>query len=184
VGRGVGDRVGEGEEVRRGQDMGPGHQEMGCAGVVGDRWRMGQGLVVHGDIVVVREVVHHIAGVPEGRRGVVGRQPVGLGVVVHIVRHLRLVGGGDVIAWHRGHIAAWKPKHSFQGPGVRSGISRCRRMVGRLWSMVGRSWLMVGWGWHMVGWGWLMVGWGWLVVGCVYSEYFFKGASMGRLGIT
>jgi len=43
--------------------MSAGHQDMGRPGVVGHgRW-VGQALVVDGLVVVIREVVHHIARV-------------------------------------------------------------------------------------------------------------------------
>ena len=69
------------QEIGFRQDMGPGHQLMSGTGVVG-HWRgVGQGLGMHWDIVVIREVVHNITRSVEERGRRKGSTVVRDGVV-------------------------------------------------------------------------------------------------------
>ena len=85
--------VGEGAHIgvgRRGVDGGKGvgtrYEDVSCTWVVGyGRWA-GQTLWVDGLIVLVGQVVHDVAWVGQG-----------LVVLVHVLGHLGLVGGGVVV---------------------------------------------------------------------------------------
>ena len=138
----------EGEEVCGGEDVSSGHQKVSCSWVMSHRWWVFQGLMVHGFIVVVREVVHNIARVTWVGVGVVvemglvveGRKTMRFCVRLHIVRHLRLVRGGDVVMRHRCHVMRFETKDGLKGLGFWRSICRFRWMIGRGRFMVGWLW--------------------------------------------
>ena len=142
MGRQAGERTGEGEEVCGGEDVSSGHQKVSCSWVMSHRWWVFQGLMVHGFIVVVREVVHNIARVTWVGVGLMveGRKTMRFCVRLHIVRHLRLVRGGDVVMRHRCHVMRFETKDGLKGLGFWSSICRFRWMIGRGRFMVGWLW--------------------------------------------
>ena len=166
-----GERAWQGQEVSSGKDVSSRHQEVSCSWVVGHwRWVL-QGLMVHRNIVVVWEVVHYIARVTWVRMGFVVEQgqPVRLRVVlVNIVRHLRLVRGGNVVVRNWGHIVRFQAKNSLKGLGLGCSIGRLRWVVCWLRRVVGRGRLVVGWLWMGV-------------VSCVHSKDLFQGGPVSRL---
>ena len=165
----------EGQEVRGRKDVSSRHQKVGCSWVVCHwRWVL-QSLMVHGYIVVVWEVVHYIARVTWMRMGIVveRRQSVRLGVMVHVVWHLRLVGGGNVVVRHRSHVVGCmrlKTENSLERLGLGCSIGRLRWLICWLRRVVGRGRLMVGWFWMGM-------------VRCVHSEDFFQGGPVSRLSV-
>ena len=144
MGRQAGEGTGEGEEVCGGEDVSSRHQKVSCSWVMSHRWWVFQGLMVHGFIVVVREVVHNIARVTWVGVGIVvemgvvveGRKTMRFCVRLHIVRHLRLVRGGDVVMRHRCHVMRFETKDGLKGLGFWRSICRFRWMIGRGWFMV------------------------------------------------
>lgn len=168
-----GERGWEWEEVCGRKDMSSRHQKMSRSWVVGHwRWVL-QCLMVHRNIVVVWEVVHYIARVTWVWMGIVveRRKPVGLGVMVHVVRHLRLVRGGNVIVRHWSHILGCmrlEAENSLKRFGLGCSIGRLRWVICWFRGVVSRSRLLVGWFWMGM-------------VGCVHSKDFFQGGSMSRL---
>jgi len=99
------------------------------------------------------------------------RKPVGLGVMVHVVRHLRLVRGGNVVVRHWSHILGCmrlEAENSLKRFGLGCSIGRLRWVICWFRWVVSRSRLLVGWFWMGM-------------VGCVHSKDFFQGGSMSRL---
>ena len=163
----------KGQEVCGRKDVSSRHQKMSSSWVVCHwRWVL-QSLMVHRNIVVVWEVVHYIARVTWVWMRIVvkRRKPVRLGVMVHVVRHLRLVGGWNVVVRHRSHIVGCmrlEAENCLKRLGMRCSIGRLWWVVGRLRGVVGRGRLMVGWFWMGM-------------VGCVHPKDFFQGGPMSRL---
>merc|ERR550532_1349869 len=163
----------EGKEVRGRKDMSSRHQKMSRSWVGGHwRWVL-QCLMVHRNIVVVWEVVHYIARVTWVWVGIVVEKgkPVRLGVMVHVVWHLRLVRGGNFVVRHRSHIVGCvrlEAKNSLKRLGLGRSIGRLRWMICWLRGVVSRGRLMVDW-------------LGMWMVRCVHSKDFFQGGPMSRL---
>merc|ERR550532_1674398 len=163
----------EGKEVCGRKDMSSRHQKMSRSWVVGHwRWVL-QCLMVHRNIVVVWEVVHYIARITWVWVGIVVEKGklVRLGVMVHVVWHLRLVCGGNFVVRHRSHIVGCvrlEAKNSLKRLGLGRSIGRLRWMICWLRGVVSRGRLMVDW-------------LGMWMVGCVHSKDFFQGGPMSRL---
>ena len=163
----------EGEEVCGRKDMSSRHQKMSRSWVVGHwRWVL-QCLMVHRNIVVVWEVVHYIARITWVWVGIVVEKgkPVRLGVMVHVVWHLRLVRGGNFVVRHRSHIVGCvrlEAKNSLKRLGLGRSIGRLRWVICWLRGVVSRGRLMVDW-------------LGMWMVRCVHSKDFFQGGPMSRL---
>merc|ERR550532_1322786 len=163
----------EGKEVRGRKDMSSRHQKMSRSWVVGHwRWVL-QCLMVHRNIVVVWEVVHYIARITWVWVGIVVEKGklVRLGVMVHVVWHLRLVCGGNFVVRHRSHIVGCvrlEAKNSLKRLGLGRSIGRLRWVICWLRGVVSRGRLMVDW-------------LGMWMVGCVHSKDFFQGGPMSRL---
>merc|ERR550532_684299 len=163
----------EGKEVRGRKDMSSRHQKMSRSWVVGHwRWVL-QCLMVHRNIVVVWEVVHYIARITWVWVGIVVEKgkPVRLGVMVHVVWHLRLVCGGNFVVRHRSHIVGCvrlEAKNSLKRLGLGRSIGRLRWVICWLRGVVSRGRLMVDW-------------LGMWMVRCVHSKDFFQGGPMSRL---